>query len=600
VANSRDTTLVPQLKSYLNDPSPLVRQGAAFALGQLQSSSAIGILSGQVLVEHDKEVQCQMILSLGKIGDLKTALFLYDHFQSTSLDITLIHSYIYFFSRGVVSDKLVKDCIGFLDSKNSTARQMAAIALQRIPSHENLVPYIDKLLHFAGNPDPFVRQSIARILRQVDFPEKDDLYRQLMNDTEWRVRYEAALILESLPESNALWLDALRDVNPHVVAAALQNTPQIMQFNEQTIALLDSLFNSGSVSVRSTMVQIVFSRPDSILNDLRDSLTIDDLLLPFKATGLSAQISRDSFSELLFLSNHRLPTVSSAAYIGLVSMLDSLISSNTITDNEYINVLIHGLNSHDPVQIYIAADHIFESPQKGSVLKTHLYSCLDNNREFRFQESTAMVLRAIEKLTPPDAPTQLYPLLISHQKLLRDEAYRILTETYSLNIPKPTDVDDPYLYSNLSKIRQYGLKPVVRIMTNRGAFSIRCDGYFTPFTVDAFLNRVDSGFYNGLIFHRVIPNFVVQGGDPRGDGWSGPGYHLLTEKSPLGYDMGSVGMANAGPDTEGSQFFITTSPQYHLDYNYSRFGEVIEGMDVVLKIKKGDKIITADVLVSSN
>jgi len=88
---------------------------------------------------------------------------------------------------------------------------------------------------------------------------------------------------------------------------------------------------------------------------------------------------------------------------------------------------------------------------------------------------------------------------------------------------------------------------------------------------------------------------VVQGGDPRGDGWGGPNYHLLTEKSPVGYDIGSVGMASAGNDTEGSQFFITLSDQPHLNYKYTRFGRVVEGIDVVLNIERGDKILAVDV-----
>lgn len=108
------------------------------------------------------------------------------------------------------------------------------------------------------------------------------------------------------------------------------------------------------------------------------------------------------------------------------------------------------------------------------------------------------------------------------------------------------------------------------------------------------------GFYRGLQFHRVVSNFVVQGGDPRGDGWGGPGYSLRSEFSPLSYETGTVGIASAGKDTEGSQFFITHSPQPHLDGRYTVIGRVVEGMDVVDKLQVGDRMFDFKVLPTGN
>ncbi|MFH1214097.1 MAG: peptidylprolyl isomerase [Candidatus Neomarinimicrobiota bacterium] len=139
------------------------------------------------------------------------------------------------------------------------------------------------------------------------------------------------------------------------------------------------------------------------------------------------------------------------------------------------------------------------------------------------------------------------------------------------------------------------MRPTVLLETDRGTISIRLDGYYAPFTVDAFLTSIEKGFYNGLSFHRVVPNFVVQGGDPRGDGWGGPGYTLLTERSPIGYGPGAVGMARADFDTDGSQFFIALTDQPHLNFKYTRFGEVIKGLDVAARIEKGDRILAISV-----
>ena len=104
------------------------------------------------------------------------------------------------------------------------------------------------------------------------------------------------------------------------------------------------------------------------------------------------------------------------------------------------------------------------------------------------------------------------------------------------------------------------------------------------------------GFYNNIIFHRVVPDFVIQAGDPRGDGWGGPGYNVPCEYNDIFYDRGIVGMAHAGKDTGGSQFFITHTPQPHLNGRHTAFGKVVRGMGVVDSIKLYDKIIKTEIL----
>jgi cyclophilin family peptidyl-prolyl cis-trans isomerase len=126
--------------------------------------------------------------------------------------------------------------------------------------------------------------------------------------------------------------------------------------------------------------------------------------------------------------------------------------------------------------------------------------------------------------------------------------------------------------------------------TDRGRIVIDLFSRDAPVTVNAFLQLVDRRYFDGQTFHRVVPNFVVQSGDPRGDGWGGPGYSLRDEINRNRYERGSVGVALSGPDTGGSQFFITHSPQPHLDGTYPLIGRVISGMDVVDLITQGDRI----------
>ena len=105
-----------------------------------------------------------------------------------------------------------------------------------------------------------------------------------------------------------------------------------------------------------------------------------------------------------------------------------------------------------------------------------------------------------------------------------------------------------------------------------------------------FARLADDGFFDGIRFHRVVPDFVVQGGDPRGDGLGGPGWCIPDEINPLHYGEGAVGMALSEPDTGGSQWFVTLSPQPHLDGGYTIFGQVTRGMHVFHRLLPGDRI----------
>ena len=116
-----------------------------------------------------------------------------------------------------------------------------------------------------------------------------------------------------------------------------------------------------------------------------------------------------------------------------------------------------------------------------------------------------------------------------------------------------------------------------------------------PVTVRNFMNLAKSGYYRGTGFHRVVPNFVAQDGDPRGDGNGGPGYAIRDEMNPRRYERGALGMALSGPDTGGSQYFITHSPQPHLDGHYTVFGRVLSGYGALDAIVQGDRILSVTV-----
>ena len=138
------------------------------------------------------------------------------------------------------------------------------------------------------------------------------------------------------------------------------------------------------------------------------------------------------------------------------------------------------------------------------------------------------------------------------------------------------------------------------IETNRGTIEVEFYALDAPITVNNFVFLANERFYDGVTFHRVIPDFVIQGGDPTGTGRGGPGYKFGDELrgNPHKHGTGTLSMANAGPNSNGSQFFITHSPQPHLDGRHTVFGKVTSGMEVVNAIQPGD-VMTAVTITES-
>lgn len=157
--------------------------------------------------------------------------------------------------------------------------------------------------------------------------------------------------------------------------------------------------------------------------------------------------------------------------------------------------------------------------------------------------------------------------------------------------PEPDPAPPAVTHATPDSLPPIDLGPVqVRLVTRHGDAILELDGDRFPRTVTSFLRCVDSGVHQDGVFHRVVPAFVVQGGDPRGDGWGDAGWSLPCEYGDLRYDApGVVGMAHAGKDTGGSQFFITHLPVPRLDGRYTAFGRVVRGMEIVDRIVRGDR-----------
>jgi cyclophilin family peptidyl-prolyl cis-trans isomerase len=175
---------------------------------------------------------------------------------------------------------------------------------------------------------------------------------------------------------------------------------------------------------------------------------------------------------------------------------------------------------------------------------------------------------------------------------LEKELQRIAKEN-----PMPVDPAPGFTHSiNWELVQRLAPKQKVAIMTTKGEFIVQLNVTWCPGTCAAFVELIESGFYKNLSIHRVVPNFVVQDGCSRGDGWGGPDFTIRSEFSPTPFREGTLGMASSGKDTEGSQWYVTHSPTPHLDGKYTNFGFVVSGMEVVHQLEVGDLIIDMELL----
>lgn len=235
------------------------------------------------------------------------------------------------------------------------------------------------------------------------------------------------------------------------------------------------------------------------------------------------------------------------------------------------------------------------------------------------------MLDAMAKINKASALDTIYIALDASDYLVRKKAFELLDDT-DLLIKYPGVVNvvrdararhkdevlpyDPKIGTKLGQVlntdadyrralsRKNGRTKAI-VATEKGSFTIDFLPEDAPLTVDNFVKLARSGYFNGLEVHRVVPNFVMQDGDPRGDGNGGPGWSIRCEINMVPYERGAVGMALSGKDTGGSQWFVTHSPQPHLDGGYTVFGRVNEtGMKVVDNIVRGDKILSIRIVES--
>jgi cyclophilin family peptidyl-prolyl cis-trans isomerase len=370
------------------------------------------------------------------------------------------------------------------------------------------------------------------------------------------VRLEAVTAIGTMrfPGVSDLLLDLLSDPNPPIRAAALRSTATLDP--DEFVVVLSGLDPDADWTVRAALASALGTLPSDIgVPKLRSMLDdADQRVIP--------------------------------------SVLESLVRLHA---PNLADVLGQRLKADDPAVREAAAAGMGElKPAGGAAALAAAYQL--GQRDSIFGARTG-ALEALTKYGAAAAVPVLRSALADKSWAVRVRAAMLLKDIDPAGAvdvdaqirPAPTTLPadiyaEPRLIAPPFSTEAY-------IDTDRGTIRIELAVVDAPLTVENFITLARRGFFNGVTFHRVVADFVIQGGDPRGDGEGDPGFSIRDELNQRPYQRGTVGMAlDPWPDSGGSQFFITHSPQPHLDARYTVFGRVVDGMDVVDRIQQGDVI----------
>jgi cyclophilin family peptidyl-prolyl cis-trans isomerase len=256
------------------------------------------------------------------------------------------------------------------------------------------------------------------------------------------------------------------------------------------------------------------------------------------------------------------------------------------------DVLRSHLKESDVIIRGTAADLLGELPPGETNRKALIAALPVALADQQLNDAALSILDSLAKQKHPAANDAIKTALDSKDYLVRRRAVTLLKANgagdFSSRIGTVATRNTGADYERA--IMRIGKQVNAVVTTSTGTFTIQLLPEDAPLNVDNFIQLARNNYFNGIKIHRVVPNFVIQDGDPRGDGNGGPGYQIRCEINKVPYERGAVGMALSGKDTGGSQWFVTHSPQPHLDGGYTVFGRVTTGMDMVDRIARGDVI----------
>ncbi len=586
----RDTLAIDLILPFLDSPSPELRVETVFALGQLGTPRAEAHISHHYSRETDLEVRRAMLEALGKIGDslaLQTLIpALKDPVPILRGEAALAFGRMAY--RKVNLPPLTDVLAPLAQDPPVEVRWRATYALMRLADSSSFPILLEKL----DDSDERVRMNAARGLGAIGKKEAvQKLAEVATRDNDWRVRVNAAAALGKLEFTAPHLMIAGADSNEHVRLTALAALGTQIDLGKKAGFLADLNpiveFVSGILADSSRTWRERGAAAQVLAKALGEE-SIDPLaaLLESAAPNLRARL----ITALGLTQNRRIIATLQKQYetgssLVKVAVLEALTGFPT---GRVGSIYLQALQEKDAVLAALACDYFAGQKKVAKKYRTAMRTAFEALPRPIDTEAAAMIFSAFAKLQMRET----IPLLQKELEV-RDRAYatraaqaleQLTGESWMNKIPRQTEAAFDFSYEDIRKAR----KAKAHIEMAHGEIIIELFPDEAPLTVLNFIRLAEKGFFDGLSFHRVVPNFVIQGGDPRGDSWGSPGYSIRSEFNRQVYIPGKVGMASAGPDTEGCQFFITHSEQPHLDGKYTIFGRVLKGLKTVNAVQAGD------------
>lgn len=593
-----EAAIEPLLNILNTDNIEEIRAMAAYAIGQIgdpmTESKLIGAFGQQDSVMVNNKVRMAILEAVGKVGGLQSLDQIAQVSTYTSVDDQLLLGQaraIYRFGlRNIMSEAGTNRMVDMVQDKvlPIATRTVAANYLLRMTTADLSAHYMD-LANFIGTEsNPNIRMAVAPVLsRSQDINILSVLFDLLAKEDDYRVKVNIIRSIKAFPYRayRDQLLSYLSDSNEHVALT----TAQLYRDNvdDKDVSFLFNLLPIiDNDRVKAQMYGGILRAVPYYFADTRKRATDEIIQGMDRANDVytkAAYIEALSYDPLNYpiLEQKGLKSSENVLSTAATLALSKVLSSDKF-DQIYRTTAAKEKVIDDLRQYFV---NIFRGKNEGSMAAA---SSILRDESFPFKEEVTIKSSIREAILQLDLPRQLETKYELERTLAYMEGKEYVQAPFVYNHPI-----DWTLVNSISDSSR------VFIVTNKGQIELELFHTHAPGSVANFVKLVNDNFYDNNTIHRVVPNFVVQAGCPRGDGYGSLDYTIRSELGPKYYDEeGYIGMASAGPDTEGTQWFITHSPTPHLDGRYTIFGKVVSGMDVVNRLQIGDKIQDIRILKS--
>lgn len=572
------------LVSLAWDRNPEISEEAVFALGQLGWNPSLTNLQREQITHVLKPLLSSKIPSLrqaviealGKIGGPEAieliAPFLKDP-ETNAEAVLAVYRTLKQQKTPEISEQILNWILGFeLDSGVEVSRNLAFL-LSEIPVKESQ----NVLLKLVQASDHWTRFYAVKALSHYSSPRILGVLLEELKDSEASVRLAAIQALQKLKQTRLLPKILMKDPSHIVRAGYVSNSTNVK-------AIRNRLKHDPSLYVRTEALKNMAS----ILKEDSDGF-IGDFFVDSNWVYREAALDAGSY----------LPDTAKWRLIqDALKDPDSRIRAQAVEKAGEI----HTYAAHQIIEKALKSETLAERAAAVGVISRRqdiesfylAWDCFEQSEGEKWVELREEVVKYLAKFSTQEAVS--YLKLVAENDPFPSVSALAIEALQKRNIKKiPTSHNKPFSHSPYRELK-FSRNPKIHISTEKGELVLELFPEEAPIHVGNFVGFASSGGFNGLPFHRVIPNYVLQGGDPDGTGYGSNGYLLRAEINRLRFTRGSLGMPrSSGFDTGGIQFFITHVPTPQLDGKYTLFGKVVQGMDVMDRIEKGDTLLEARV-----